>query len=62
MQNAGRGIWRKFSGLSRERWDGWVVTLDLENFKRLIFIAQCTTLYNETYLPPKLTICFQVNN
>jgi hypothetical protein len=23
MQNAGRGIWRKFSGLSRERRDGW---------------------------------------
>jgi hypothetical protein len=22
MQNAGRGIWRKFSGLSRERQDG----------------------------------------
>jgi hypothetical protein len=23
MQNAGRGIWRKFSGLSREIGDGW---------------------------------------
>jgi hypothetical protein len=23
MQNAGRGIWRKFSGLSREGRDGW---------------------------------------
>jgi hypothetical protein len=22
MQNAGRGIWRKFSGLSREKRDG----------------------------------------
>jgi hypothetical protein len=35
MQNAGRGIWRKFSGLSRERRDaGFDPTV---NMKNLIF-------------------------
>jgi hypothetical protein len=53
MQNAGRGIWRKFSGLSRKK-AGWVVTLscmltslpvlDFENVKNLIFVALCVRM------------------